>query len=314
MCGGGGSAPPPPDYAAQERERRQTELALLQAQQEQEAADRARKTSEFQSRLNPARQSAYTGAEQYFSNLGFNPADYSSDINAEIARAVGLIPEFDPNPGAYLSGRDIGEAVFNTAQSDARRGYEQDIYGFAPQGFATQAIPDTLDDSIIQSILTPEYEKANLSLNDALTRGILSAQGFQSAQNVLGQQKAEATARLGQVGSDTLESGRNTLRGIRDEGLSQAQNYRLGSPALDFSGLQGRIDTSLNDFRSNLEGNIRTNLGSDPLFDIGSVIAGARQSSFNPTRANESTALQQALTDREKERNKSRGIGNTGAF
>lgn len=314
MCNGGGSAPAPPDYAAQERERRATELALAQEAERRALAEEQRKTTAFNTAITGAQTSARQGALDYLSGLGYDPGLFETEIGREISNISGRVPQFDPAPGGYFNGRDIGDIVLNRMQGDKRRGYESQLFNIAPDGFARNAIPDTADDAILQAILTPEYEKATLGLNDAMNRGILSNQGFMSAQKALEQQKASASSKLNQIGSDVLETGRNSLRGIRDSELDRVNNYRIGQPELDFSGISDRIGQSTNEFKGNLEGNIRSALGGEQLFDIGSLIGSARQGSYNPARAPEAQGLVQAIADRDKKKETTRSTSNSGAF
>src|SRR5436190_5772204 len=53
-----------------------------------------------------ATDTARTGAQQYFTERGLDPAQYSGDIDQTINSLLSGISTSDPNPGAYL--QDVG--------------------------------------------------------------------------------------------------------------------------------------------------------------------------------------------------------------
>lgn len=319
MCGGGSAPAPAPD--------RSVELAQAQAQirAEEEARRRQQEQQRYQSDLEAfnqllgsAQSSAFERARGTVEDRGLDFSLYEDPIQSELSRIAGGVsrpvlgtPGYT-NPTPFFSD-DIADIVLDRSRDLQRRQYENQIRGFAPEGFALDLIPDTADDPILQSILTPQFEEANTRLQSAFNLGNLSRSGLDTARRNLEEQRTSALSNLNQVGGDVLSQGRQSLRDIRGRGLETAGAFELGQQ-FNPGTYQERINTQLGDFTSNLEGSIRNAIGSEPLFDVNRILASTRQSAFNPARDTGAPGLLQALTERDRKREEQRGVGNTGAF
>lgn len=278
-------------------------------------------TTNFNTQLGEGRSGAFDRARGTVEERGLDFNNFEGGINSELDRIVRGLSGPVSGTAGFADPRasfedDIASIVLNNSRDLSRRNFETAIDSFGGEGFAQNSIRNDADDAILQSILDPQFADANTSLDNAFSQGNLSRAGLDRARITLGEQQSGARSNLDQIGGDVLSQGRSDLRDIRDRGIGQARGFELGQ-SFTPGDVQGRLDTSLGDFNTNLEGNIRNAVGSAPLFDVNSILANTRQTAFNPAAGTGDTAapgLLDTLADRDKKRNESRGVGNTGAF
>ncbi len=324
MCGGGGSPPPAPvrdpQAEAQAQLQLEQERARIAEQQrlaaeERERQEQQRLLEEFNTNLGAAKESTFSRGTNLISERGLDPSEFESMLRGEIDQVARGIPLRDPNPSSYFQD-NIVDTILGRETTNRRRGFEQDIQGYAPQGFARERLPDTFDDAVLSAILDEQYAPAQQSILNAQARGNLSDSGFQSAQELLGSQRTAADARLQQLGGGVLEQGRGDLREIADQAYSGASSYELGD-TFDPNRFKGQIDDRFGEFSGGLEGNIRNTLGGEGLFDIGRILqqAGINQGVHNPaTSGSNPNQLLDAFANRDGERNQRRGLSSQGTF
>jgi hypothetical protein len=317
--GGGPSPPPAPDPMAEARAQQALDDARAAtaeknrvAQEERDAAKHTADVTAYQGRLGAATNAARNYGTSRLAQLGIDDTyGIGSAYESELNRALGSIPELDPNPGSYL-----GTSLFENALSGARSGqrsnltrrYEQAV----PQGFETTFIPDTADDELINSIIGGQYTDTQASLDRARDRGTLNDTGYQTAVRNLTNARSGATARANELGLGVLETGRTSLRDIDRNARQSIADWDFGDTA-DTSGYEGRIRGATSSFTGGLEGRLRNAFGSTQFFDPEALIsAGGRSqgATSGGALAGSGNALQNAMTEDERKRT----AGSVGAF
>ena len=314
---GGAPAPAPfdPEREARaqmmlEQQREQRAEAQRAAEEQRRQAQEAQQREQFSTQLGGARGSFENRANQAFMDRGADPSQYSGVINNSIQDLVGSIPDLDPNPGSYFND-SLVDSILGSARSRDQLNYRNQFNEFAPQGFATNRIGNTMDDPILESILATQFEDANTQVRRAYDRGHLDEVGFSSAQSGLGNQRSAGQAALTGIGDSVLETGRGQLRSIADEGRSAIGSYDIGQQ-FDPSQYRSRIDDTFGQFTGNLEGSVRNAVGGQKFFDPTSLIG--RGAVNQGVTNNSPNALAGALANREDERRQTRGLGSQGAF
>ena len=316
MCGGGGGAPQPTDPLEEARAQILIQQEQARIQAEQRNAELSRQSVQAETdrdQFITNRDAGFQGALQNsigtIEDRGLNPDDFMSQLLRELENQQRTIPFLDPTPGQFFSG-DTASIVLDRARGNQRRDLNSQLNEFAAPGFAQNLFPDTADDSILTSILNEQFEPATDQLLRAFQRGNLTQQGFDASTLSLNSQRDAANARLSDVGGGVLTDFRNQLRGIGDQGFAQAGAFELGGN-FDPNTTRGLIDSSFADLSGRLGGSIRNALGGEQLFNIEDVITrgGTAQGAQNI-----GSGLLDAFSTREKERNKSRGLGSEGVF
>lgn len=240
--------------------------------------------------------------------------DYFLPLLTERLDAARLrIPELTADPGAYFNLDTMYNTLINDETARKRRSLNQELDAFAAPGFATSRVADTMDDPILNAILGEQYADASTSIMRARDRGNLSDFGFQTALGNLDTQKSTALSRLQGLGGGILEGFRTSLRDIAEQGRSRADAFQFGD-AYDPSTTRSALETAFADRSGRLEGDIRSALGGERLFNVGDILgrASTAQGAQNETRA--SPIMLAALAAREEDRAKRRGIGSQGVF
>lgn len=310
-------APQQPNYQAQanaqmsiERERARLEEEARQRELARLAEEEQRKLGMFNTNVGNAEQVARQSAIDAIMGRGLDPNTFTNDINNRLNTIRASVPYLDPNPGSYYANANIADLVLGQATDTARRNYGNAFNEFAPTGFADTRVASTLDDAIIQQILMEQYNPALEQVQRAYERGTLNDTGYNTAQELLGQQRTTAEAQLQNTGGTILSAMRDRLSGIANEGRTAASQYELGT-TFDPNVYKTRLDTAYNEGVSGLEGNLRNQIGGTQYFDIGSILSrgATSQGVTNPQRE-----LFDTFQAREQDRNKQRGLGTQGVF
>lgn len=254
--------------------------AKAQAAAEAKAAqDKAAADAANQLYRTNASGAARNSANQYFSNLGLNPADYSGDIDTKINEILGLSAPDDKDLGSHLSG--LGESIYNSRQNAARtqalRGVDST---FAPD-FERSRISDSADDPFLADINNEQRGKADTYIQNLFKRGVINQTGVQGAESNLDQQGAKVRTTLDDLGRGVLNSGRDQLSSIANRGRANASSLRLGQ-SFDPNTYKNEADTANTDFWSKFGDNLRSRIPSN-LYDTSNLasIAGGAQGAQN---------------------------------
>lgn len=278
MCGGGGTV--------QDNSYKTAEIEA-RAAAEARAADEARRAQEeakFQTALEAAYNSAISGANDYFSQYGLDPAQFGGAITSRAGQIRSSIPQGVSNPATYFDG--LGQQVFDSQTQANRARASREIDSFGSPGFARNIIGDTADDDLIRSIFDEKKGAAEQYAQNLRDRGVITDVGFSRAMEELGKQAFGAKTNLESIGSSVLETGRGRLRDIVNRGKEAAGSLSLGN-TFDAGQYRNEINTTSQNFFDNLGNQLRS-LVPDDLFDTKALAAfagrgqGAQNTKFNP--------------------------------
>lgn len=209
--------------------------------------------------------------------------------------------------------QQIASNAIGTQTNIARDRFGLETDNLFPTGFATERLPDTMDDALIESIIGDRFGDATSFLDRGVARGQLSDKGYQQALANLTDQRSAANSRVQDLGLGLIEQGRGDLRTIADSARTDASSFELGRQ-FDLDSFGRRADERVSSFTDGLEGSLRNAIGGDPIFDTQAAFgAGAVGQGFvNPTGG--ATDLAAAIRDRNRRQTGPRGIGNQGSF
>lgn len=245
-----------------------------------EAADKAAAELKNQQMRTTATDAGRSSAQDYFSQLGLDPNQYSGDIDSKINEILGLSAPDDPNIGQYFQG--LGETIYNTRQNAGR---QQALRGvdsaFAPE-FDRSRISDSFDDPFIADVNNEERGKADDYIQNLFKRGVINSTGVAGAEKNLDQQGAKIRTSLDDLGKGILDTGRQSLNDIANRGRTTASTLRLGQN-FDPNSYVNEADTAFNDFSGKFGDLLRSRLPSGNLYDTSNLasVAGGAQGAQN---------------------------------
>lgn len=296
----------------------QRELAKLEEEQRIAAEERERvQYEEDLAKFNTNLGSAYDLAlQQGQSELLRRELPYELFdplLSQRLTTVRNAVPELASNPSGYFDTNSIISQLVGDETELQRQRLNTQLNQFASPGFSYGLVPNQADDPILATILDEQYQDALSSITRARDRGNFSDFGFTSALENLNSQRSAANSQLQGIGGGVLEDFRTGLRDIAGQGRTRADSFQFGD-VFDPSSVQGQIDDYFAERSGRLEGDIRSALGGEQLFNVGQVLgrAGSAQGAQNASAR--SPALLNALAQREEERARNRGIGSQGVF
>lgn len=169
-----------------------TQQAIARQQQLQQQA----RETEARNRFNTARDTAIAGARGTASTeltrRRLDPSRYGGLLNQEVDRIATTIPDLAENPGTFFDPSFV-DRVLNNEQTATRDRNTRTVRGQFGEGFERNAVGDTSDDAILDSILGEQYGTARSTIDRARERGDLNDVGYTSALGSL--DKAKDTGR-----------------------------------------------------------------------------------------------------------------------
>lgn len=310
MSGGGGSGggQMPQDNSIQLEMMRQSA-----ADREQQRQDRLKEQAkaDFKTGLETAVSGARNTGRNYFAQRGLAPDDHASLIDSIIGDTRLKVPELDSNPASYFTSDAFASGIDNF-QNVKRSNLTGKVNSTFAPGFEKSLIADSADDSIIDSILGSQRQNAQQQIDFNRKRGILNDSGYATVMNEFGGQENAARSTLTGIGDSILGKKRQDLLNVRGDAGNAASGYMLGSPEPDVSTYYKQAQDKAASGLGDLEGSIRSALGSTTLFDVPTLLqkGGTAQGPINVTTANADTSL----PFDPKKSNTKRGLGGTGVF
>lgn len=267
--------------------------------------------NQFKTNLETAVSGARNTGRDYFASRGLAPDDYSSLIDSIINDTRLKVPDLDASPGSYFTTDAFASGISN-AEAVKRANLTGKVNSTFAPGFERNLITDTADDSILDSILGTQRSQAEQQIDFNRKRGLLNDAGYNAVMNELGGQSNAARSTLTGIGDSILGKKRQDLLNIRGDAGNAASSYSLGMPEPDVNAYYKQAQDKATSGLGDLEGSIRSALGSTNLFDVPTLLqkGGTAQGPINVTTANANTALP---FDPKKSSTK-RGLGSTGVF
>ena len=236
---------------------------------------------------------------------GFSADQVTPLIQSELDRIASTIPQGDTNIDKFFGGQDLADTIIGRENQRLRDLYSNQLSQTFSPGFADSLLAPTADDPIIDEILGNQYNQALQRLQAEQSRGVLNDVGFNAALQSLNAQREANRAKLQDIGGGFLAQGRQELSDFGNKALDTARSVQFGQ-SFDPNVYTSGLDQRTQDILGGLRGKLTSAAGS--LFDTQSAInkGGAIQGPQNTVAA--------ALANRDKEREKSRGLGSTGVF
>ena len=259
--------------------------------------------------LSSARGQAQQKAELWLRSQGYDPQQYMPLINAEYDRvASNLLPTDDPR-NAF--GENIASSVIQGEQNRGRNEALRTVNDRFTTGHESKALPSSLLDDAISSILGEQRSSAQQYLDRGKARGIYNDVGYNTGVNSINNAASAARSDLSSLGSSVLDKYRGNLDEIGDEAYNAASGFNLGDK-FSLDPYTSQYDDTLSRANSNASGDLRNLLGGKNFFDLSSLTqkAGQAQGALNLRDADVATAL----AERKRRNSTNRGLGSQGAF
>jgi len=194
----------------------------------------------------------------------------------------------------------------------AKTGFRSDL----TNAFPGDAFGD-IDDTIIDSIITERRGPSNQLIANAGARGNFNPTGGEAANQVLTGQEEDARSRIRDIGEGLFSQSQQDINAIRDTAGQSINDFTLGG-SFDITPFQTQRQGLIDERLGSLETDLRTSLGSDPLFDPTAALqAGGRaQGVVSGTPSNQPLLDTIAEKERRTTTSQRRGLntGGSGAF
>ena len=271
----------PPDHSVELAQIQQTAADKAAAQQK---ADAAAAEAKFQSSLSNAYSNAIADAQDYFTQRGLNPDDYTNQITKMAQRTMASVPDLAGNPSTYFD--SLGSQVAGNAQGNDISKFMSAINTFAPANFQNSAIGDNAADPYVSGILASSRSSADEYLKNLLARGVITNAGLTAGEGNLDSQTDAARQQLIELAQGDIAGGRGKLTADAANARTAASNYQLGD-TFDPYGYSKTISDDTTSFFQNLGSQLRAaapaNLFSTTgLANIAGAAQGAQNTPFDP--------------------------------
>jgi len=150
--------------ATAEEQRLAKEEADRKAAQDKLDADNAAKAKSMAELRTNASAAGRNSANQYFTNLGYDPTQFAPDLDSKIQEILGTTATDDPNVGQYF--KDIGQSIFNSKQDAFRSNAGRSLNSVFTPDYEHTRIADTTDDPILSDVFNEQRGQAD----DYITR------------------------------------------------------------------------------------------------------------------------------------------------
>lgn len=332
------------DLNAEIASRQASDLDTSNAQLATNQTTNTANESTFQQALAKAQGQATTNADSYFTDNGYDPTQYASQIAQAIQTASGNV--FDPNAGLGTT-TPVTNTSFDPAINAAfspnlgaqiLQGINSGVQSKATNAISSEFAPTYAQDQISNDWLAPaaasaigaQFDPLSDQLTNALKRGTLNQTGYDAALQSMTSAKTAAQSTVNELGSNILANDRTGL----DNYIMGAKNDAADVNADTFAGfdptkyLTGAGNLVSQD-QGNFSGDLTNAIGKTSFDDIGTLLnaGGVVQGANDPTATNpigapgaggvgipggggvsDAYIAQQALA------NQNRGLGSSGAF
>jgi len=207
---------------------------------------------------------------------------------------------------------DIATNVVKAENAARQQQFMKDFEGKFGIGADQAALPSTILDDAINSILGEQKTAAQLQLDRGKARGIYNDVGYNAGQAALGTAEGAARSELGALGSGYVDQWRGNLNDIDARAFDAYQSFPTGSSSFSLDPYIAERNDFLGRTKANAEGTLRGAIGGKNFFDFGKVgsAAGTSQGALNLRDADVATAL----GERKRLNTMNRGLGSQGAF
>lgn len=317
------------------QQRTQQETVASQKATDDANALRTQNEATFQTNLGNAKTQAHTNAAQYFTDNGYDPAKFETEIANAINTASGNV--FDPNSapttgtappaGSFPS---IGAAFSPNLGASILQQINSGDQSKAGNALSSIFSPTYAQDNILDSWLAPattsalstQFDPLTAQLTNAFKRGTLNDQGYAAAKDRLSQDQTKAGATVNSLGQNILANDRtgvnDYITGAKHDAANvnanTFDNFDAGKYASGASSLVGKD-------QANFGGDLLNAIGSTSFSDLPTLLnaGGAVQGANDPTATNPTATpggggVSDAFIAQQALAKQPRGLGTQGAF
>jgi len=132
---------------------------------------------------------------------------------------------------------------------------------------------DSLDDSIINSIVQERAAPARKQISSAVARGNYNPTGGRTANQAIDFQTPAATSRVREIGEGVLGGYGKDISALKDTAQAGISGFKLGDDLFDVSPFAEQRSKLIEDKSQSLQGDISDAIGNEPLFSSGDALA-----------------------------------------
>lgn len=307
-----GSAPAPAPHTPSGGGSRGGTTSAVLARPKTEAEIRAEQLARATKAQEQARLYGLNKLNEDFTYHGFNPEDYSTQIDRYLTGIGETIDPYDENAKQYYAGDIFGELKGNIEAENVGR-YQNDLDKFLYSGWENDYVNPSLGESTLNSILSQQYGDATGAIDRAYKRGTLTDSGKQYTMGQLGQQYEAGYSTMDQLRDGIVAGYRNDLVGQGNNAYNRLNTYSLGD-SFDPQAVQDDIGKFYNQQKAGFGGNFRADFGNQQLFDWNSLIQKGGISQGVTNQAKSSPDVFSAIAGRTEDEEENRGLGSQGVF
>jgi hypothetical protein len=199
---------------------------------------------------------------------------------------------------AIFNAEGFGQGILDTERGSRQEGFRTGIN----DAFTGDAF-NSIDDAIIASIVDERIGPAQERISAQQTRGNLSGSGAATANQAIQDQRGGAIDRVGEIGGTVNTQNQQDVDAIRDRAHTQINDFQLGDDLFDSNSFTDERNALIGTRQGSFGDDLRTALGSEPLFDVGGAISSGGQSQgfvSGTSNNNTSNALRDTIVARER--------------
>lgn len=170
----------------------------------------------------------------------------------------------------------LGTGVFDNVLSDARGRTRtklgKDFQSNLGDDYYDTAFADTIDDSILDSILGEQYADAQTDLKNSADRGQMNQTAYARSLDGLAKAKTTARGELETIGKGVIGSAKDATSKLGASALTKANDFDF-SDTFDAAGEAGKVRNKGTSALSTLDTDIRRSIGDRQFFDPSTLMA-----------------------------------------
>jgi hypothetical protein len=257
-----------------------------------------------------ARSEALRRAELNIRSQGLDPGLYMDQIGAEYDRAAANA-SLQKDPYSVF-GDDIANNVVQAENNRRQQAFDAQFEQQFGVGADRAALPSTMLDDAINSILGDQQKEAQLQLDRGKARGIYNDVGYNAGQAAIANAATTGRATLNRLGTGILDQYTGGLNDIDSKAYSAEQSFPIGSSAFSLDPYIAQRNDYINNAKNNAAGDLQGALGGQNFFDFGKIgtSVGTAQGALNLRDTDVATAI----GERKRLNTLNRGLGSQGAF
>ena len=291
-----------------------------------DAQDKLEAKSKFQERFAAAKTGAATNANQYFTDNGYDPKMFATQLANSINTSSQNVQDLAPNPNAAFS-PNLGASILAGANAGVQTKASNAVGSLFSPTYAQDNVSNSWLSPAVDSVLTSQFNPLADGLSNALKRGTLNDQGYQAALAAMGRDRTTATSTVNNLGRNILANDRTGVNNYITQAKNDAGNVNVSNyDAFDPSHYASGASDLVSGYQGNFGGDLSNAIGKTSFSDLSSLInaGGVSQGATDPTATNPTaggapgagsgSGVSEAYIAQQALAKQPRGIGSQGAF